>query len=72
MAFMKLNKFEGGTALLKATQTAREYLDSKSKPGDGIKNVIVLFTDGAETERINKNTATEEMISQNVRTVVKN
>ena len=67
---MKLNKFEGGTALLKATQTAREYLDSKSKPGDGIKNVIVLFTDGAETERINKNTATEEMISQNVRTVV--
>lgn len=67
-----LDKFEGGTGLLDATKAAREYLDSTPSSNEGAKNVIVLFTDGSETQKLNKDTASDAMITQKVSEAVGN
>lgn len=67
-----LDKFEGGTGLLDATKVVREYLESTPSSKENAKNVIVLFTDGSETQKLNKDTASDAMITQKVNEAVGN
>ena len=67
-----LDQFQGGTGLLDATKAAREYLESTTSGKENVKNVIVLFTDGSETQKLNKDTASDAMITQKVSEAVGN